>query len=464
MNSSTGSIVNAGARLDRLPISWFHYKILLLIAAGALFDAYDLYLGSGVIAATLKEGFSTLPLSAAFMSFTFIGMLIGAGVAGFLGDHFGRRYSYQTNLLIFGLASIAAAFAPNIYWLIGLRFIMGVGLGAELVVAAGTLGEFIPPSHRARWMSMLAMLIHVGLVMSSLGSYYVIPKFGWRWMFASAGIGALLVWMARKSMPESPRWLESKGRKEEAEATLAKIEASVLKKHGALPPVSRLQDGEVKRAPFKELFTSTLIGRTYLASLTVITVNISVYGFVAWLPSFFVQQGFTITKSLGFSLLMSFGAIIGTVLGYWLGDKISRRASLISGLVITMGIGFVYPGMHTQNSIVICGMTMLASLYFFVTIGLYSYVPELFPTQYRLRGTGVAGASGRGGAICVQYVTVFLFMAYGVYGVIALVVSFLGLMAISVYLLRIETLRTSLDQVMSTQDSALGNAVAVPAE
>src|SRR5437879_5824460 len=105
--------VNAGARLDRLPISSFHYRIFGLIGAGMFFDGYDLYVGTNVLGATVQSGFSTLGQNAQFVSFTFIGMTIGAFVAGFLGDHFGRRFSYQFNLMIFGLASIAAAFSPN---------------------------------------------------------------------------------------------------------------------------------------------------------------------------------------------------------------------------------------------------------------------------------------------------------------------------------------------------------------
>src|ERR1700712_4087304 len=112
--------VSSGARLDRLPLSRFHWKILGLISAGACIDAYDVYIAGGVSAAMFKEGFSTLAQNALFVSAGFFGMGIGAGMAGWLGDHLGRRASYQFNLLLFGLASLAACFAPNIETLIGL--------------------------------------------------------------------------------------------------------------------------------------------------------------------------------------------------------------------------------------------------------------------------------------------------------------------------------------------------------
>src|SRR5947209_16871961 len=99
--------VNAGPRLDRLPISSFHRRVFWLIGAGMFFDGYDLYVGTTVLGATLQSGFSTLPQNAWFVSLTFFGMTIGSFIAGFLGDHFGRRFTYQFNLMIFGLASLA---------------------------------------------------------------------------------------------------------------------------------------------------------------------------------------------------------------------------------------------------------------------------------------------------------------------------------------------------------------------
>src|SRR3569623_1215939 len=129
MTRSADIGINAGARLDRLPICSFHWRILALIGAGMFLDAFDIYLAGGVLGVVLKEGWSTLELNAAFVSATFVGMTIGAWFSGILGDRFGRRFSYQLNLAIFGLASIAAAFAPSMIVLIALRFIIGIGLG-----------------------------------------------------------------------------------------------------------------------------------------------------------------------------------------------------------------------------------------------------------------------------------------------------------------------------------------------
>src|SRR6266404_4771420 len=118
--------VNAGGRLDRLPISSFHHRIFWLVGAGMLLDGYDLYVFTNVLPAAAQSGFSTVLQNADFISKTFLGMTIGALVTGFLGDRYGRRFTYQINLLIFGLASLAAAFAPDMTTLIWLRFLMGL--------------------------------------------------------------------------------------------------------------------------------------------------------------------------------------------------------------------------------------------------------------------------------------------------------------------------------------------------
>lgn len=447
MDQSHLPTVNAGARLDRLPISRFHWRMLILISSGAFLDAFDVYLASGVMAATLKEGFSTLQTNALFISLTFLGMFIGAGLAGYVGDRFGRRFSYQANLAIFGLASLAACFAPNMATLIGLRFVMGVGLGAELVVAAGTLLEFIPPTHRGRWVALLGFIINSGLLVATSVGYVVIPHLGWRAMFAIGGIGAIVIWFMRKRMPESPRWLESVGRFQEAEATLTAIEADVAAKNGPLPPARHVPVATPRKTPFSALFSRDMRSRTLLAALTCMTANIAVYGFVAWLPSFFVKQGLTVVQSLGFTTLMALGAPGGAVIGFLLGDRIGRRRGLLIFSVATIILGVIYPQMRDATSITVVGFVLVTSIYTIVTLGLFGYIPELFPTEYRLRGTGVAGMCGRAASMSTPYLAVALFQKFGLPGVLGMVTGFLVLLIVTMLIVRIETNQHSLEEI-----------------
>src|ERR1700728_2840477 len=185
--------VNAGARLDRLAISSFHYRIFALVGAGMFFDGYDLYIAGGVLASAVQTKFSTVPQNSLFISLTFVGMTLGALITGFIGDRFGRRFTYQINLLIFGLASLAAAFVQNMDQLIICRFVQGLGLGAEIVVGYSTLTEFVPPKTRGRWLSMMAFIVVAGFPATALLGYLIIPAWGWRPTFVIAGIGSLIV-------------------------------------------------------------------------------------------------------------------------------------------------------------------------------------------------------------------------------------------------------------------------------
>src|SRR5438309_7795458 len=249
--------VNAGSRLDRLPFSSFHHRIFWLIGAGMFFDGYDLYVGTTVLGAALQSGFSTFAKNAQFISLTFVGMTIGSLVAGFLGDYFGRRFTYQFNLLVFGLASFAAAVAPDMDTLNWVRFVIGLGLGAEIVVGYSTLTEFVPPRVRGRWLAFMAFIVVSGLpvtvllgtlIIPSLSAWgaelaketsglpaLLLPGLGWRVLFVIAGLGAFGVWYLRKALPESPRWLEAQGRAAEAEALMRTIEREAATA-GPLPP------------------------------------------------------------------------------------------------------------------------------------------------------------------------------------------------------------------------------------
>ncbi len=164
-----------GQRLDRLPRSKFHTRMLFLVGAGMFFDGFDIYLAAGVLGALVREGLSDVDRNAWFISATFAGMTVGAWLAGVLGDRYGRRFTYQFNLAIFGIASMAAAFAPDIIWLTGFRFVMGLGLGAEIVVGYGTLSEFMPPAIRGRFAALLAVFTNSALFAATFGGFLIIP-------------------------------------------------------------------------------------------------------------------------------------------------------------------------------------------------------------------------------------------------------------------------------------------------
>jgi putative MFS transporter len=435
--------VRSGARLDRLPISKFHKRIFWLIGAGMFFDGYDLYVGTSVLGATLASKFSTLAQNAQFVSFTFIGMTIGALAAGFLGDAYGRRFTYQFNLLLFGIASLAAALAPSMEWLVAARFLMGLGLGAEIVVGYSSMTEFVPPASRGKWLALMAMIVVCGLPATVLLGSVLIPLVGWRAMFVIAGIGALVVWYLRKALLESPRWLETKGRTAEAEALVAAIEqecgAAALP---ALPPVAPAQNFAAS-----DMFGPVLLPRLILGSIVLIVINTLIFGFVTWLPTFFVQQGMTLTRSFTYTLIMSFAAPIGCAIGASLADRIGRRMTIVGGAVFTIVFGLIYPTMNDPVAFVAIGFCLFLSIYVQVALLYGVYTPELFPTEVRLRANGICNMLGRGATIVSPFIVVGLFKSYGISGVISLMIGLLIIQILAVLALGIEPAKRGLEEL-----------------
>ena len=445
------SSVNTGARLDRLPLSGFHRRVMWLIGIGMFFDGFDIYIASTVLGATLKSGFSTLPQNALFVSMTFLGMMIGSFGTGFLGDRFGRRFTYQANLALFGLASLASAFAPSMEMLIVCRFFMGIGLGAENVVGYSTLAEFAPPKERGRLQGLMATAVVTGLPVSALLGLLLVPNFGWRVMFVVGGLGALIVWYARKKLPESPRWLESVGRTAEAEALMASIEREVQAEKGPLAPPAAAPVTAVSRK-LGSLFTRHMLPRVIVGSLVLIVINTLLYGFVTWLPTFFVKEGMTIAKSFTFALIMSFGAPIGAAIGAFTADRFGRKKMIIGASVLAMIFGAIYPFVRDPNLLPVVGLALVIPVYVLVALLFGMYVPELFPTEVRLRGSGICNTFGRGATIGTPFLVVMLYTDHGVTGVLALMVALLLLQIIVVGIFGIESSKQGLEHIAADPD------------
>jgi len=434
--------VNAGPRLDRLPMSGFHRRIMWLIGIGMFFDGFDIYVASTVLGATLKSGFSTLGQNALFVSLTFLGMMLGSLATGFLGDRFGRRFTYQANLAVFGLASLGAALAPNMSVLIACRFVMGLGLGAENVVGYSTLAEFVPPQKRGRLQGLMAVFVVSGLPVAGLIGLLLIPSFGWRAMFVLGGVGALGVWYARKSLPESPRWLDSVGRHDEADVILRRVEAEVTAERGGKPlpaPASTRPGATAQPAlSFASLFRGAMLQRMIVGCVTLIVINTLLYGFVTWLPTFFVHQGFSIAKSFGFALVMSLGAPIGSAIGALTADAWGRKPTIIGSSLAAIVFGAMYPFVTSPVVLPIVGLLLTIPIYVLVALLFAVYVPELFPTEVRLRASGVCNTLGRGATIVTPFIVVSLFGQYGIVGVLAMMIGLLAVQIVVVAWLGVE--------------------------
>jgi putative MFS transporter len=419
-----------------------------LIGVGMFFDGFDIYVAATVLGATLRSGFSTMGQNAEFVSVTFLGMMLGSFLTGFLGDRYGRRFTYQANLAIFGLASIAAAFAPSMSLLILLRFVMGAGLGAENVVGYATMTEFVPPQTRGKWLGLISVFVVAGLPVTALLGTLIIPRFGWRIMFVLGGLGALVVWHLRKALPESPRWLESVDRREEADVILRAIEQEVSLHNAPLKP-PLISSPAIQSRGLRLLLSPLLLPRMIVGATTLIVVNTLIFGFITWLPTFFVQAGRSIASSLGNSLVMSLGAPLGSAIGASTADSWGRKPTILGASLLTIVIGSIYPFVSNPRVLLGVGFLLTIPIYILVTLLFAIYIPELFPTEIRMRASGICNTFGRGATILTPFIVVALFRSYNVGGVLVFMIALLIVQIVVVLIFGVEPKKRGLEEIES---------------
>src|ERR1700710_2421171 len=441
------SAVNAGARLDRLPGSSFHYRIFWLVGAVMFFDGSDLYIAGGVLASAVQSKFSTVPQNLQFISLTFVGMTLGALITGFVGDRMGRRFTYQINLLFFGRASRAAAFVQDMDQLIACRFVQGLGLGAEIVVGYSTLTEFVPPKNRWGWLSMLGVFVGAGFPATALLGYLLVPAWGWRRMFVIAGVCSLIVWYLRKNLPESPRWLESQGRAEEAETLMRSIETESAAGK-PLPPVVVPPAVPMVRA--SDMFKPPLLQRLLVGCWVLITINTLIFGFVIFLPQFFLRQGLTIANSLAYTLVLSVASLVGCAVGAYLSDANGRRWSIIGASLVTIVSGYIYARFNAASDpaiVLSVGFVLIVAIYVQTAILFGVYTPELFPTEIRLRANGICNTLGRGATVVSPFIVGALMASYQLPGVLWLMIGLVVVQIVVVWAWGVEPRNRGLEEV-----------------
>ncbi len=383
-------------RLDDLPFTGRHRRLLTGSGVGWALDAMDVGLISFVMAAlAVQWDLSSTQLSW-IGSIGFVGMAIGASLGGLLADRIGRRQVFAATLLVYGLATGAAALSTSVAMLIVLRFVVGLGLGAELPVASTLVSEFAPRKVRGRVVVALEAFWAVGWLLAALIGYFVVPTGdnGWRWALAVGLVPAAYALVVRFGLPESVRYLESRGRHAEAEAIVRDYErsAGVTSAPEDEQPVRTV--AEVELAPRGSVWAPNLRRRTAALWIVWFGINFSYYGAFIWLPSLLVAQGFDLVTSFGYTLLITLAQLPGYGVAAWLIEVWGRRLTLgvfLAGSAVSAGL---FGLAETPSTIVAAGMALS-----FFNLGawgaLYAIGPELYPTPVRGAGTGSAAAFGR---------------------------------------------------------------------
>lgn len=416
MNGSSRSI---SERLDALPFTRKHGRVLTGSGIGWALDAMDVGLISFIIAALVEHWGISKGESGLIASIGFAGMAVGASLGGLLADRLGRRQVFALTLLIYGIATGASALVGGIALLLVLRFFVGLGLGAELPVASTYVSEFAPARIRGRLIVILEAFWAVGWTAAALIGYFVVPlgPDGWRWAFVIGAVPAVYALIVRWGLPESPRWLAGRGRVAEAERIVGEFEraASVVQ----TPAAGRSATAEVPTTPGRAprgriaaLWTRELRGRTLSLWIVWFCVNFAYYGAFIWIPSILVDAGFSLVRSFGFTLLITLAQLPGYAVAAWVIEKWGRRLTLSVFLVGSAASALVFGTVHEVPAIIASGMALS-----FFNLGawgaLYAVTPELYPTWLRATGAGWAAGVGRIASIIAPLIVPMMLVAGG---------------------------------------------------
>ncbi|HEY5981214.1 MAG TPA: MFS transporter [Microlunatus sp.] len=418
--SSRGPSAPAGLtrsqRLDRLPFTRAHSRLLVGSGVGWALDAMDVGLVSFILAALAAQWSLSPGQLSAIASIGFVGMAVGASLGGLLADRIGRRQVFALTLLVYGLATGASALVTGLGLLLVLRFLVGLGLGAELPVASTLVSEYAPARIRGRVVVALEAFWALGWLLAAVIGYLVVPASanGWRWAFALGMIPAAYAIVVRWGLPESVRFLERKGRDDEAEEAVRRFEASA----GVEPIAQSAPTTATAPQPaprWTALWSPAYRRRTLALWLTWFGTNFSYYGAFIWLPTLLVASGFTLVKSFEYTLIITLAQLPGYAVSAFLIERWGRRPTLATFLAGSALSAVAFGLAGSVPTVLAAGMALS-----FFNLGawgaLYAVTPEVYPTDLRATGAGSAAAFGRLASIIAPLLVPLLSTSTGLTG------------------------------------------------
>jgi putative MFS transporter len=416
------------ARVERLPVGKFHRRFVALVSLGGWFDFYDIYMMAYIGAALQQSRFLTLEQFSAVIAAGFLGMFTGTILFGMGSDRMGRRSAFVAMLLIYSLFTLAGAFAPSAAWLIVLRFFAGIGIGAELVVIDTYVSEMVPSAARGRYVAITQTTGFTAVPIVAILVRLLVPTHfgmeGWRWVMVIGSLGSVLAWYFRRQLPESPRWLESRGRHREAEQVVASLEAESLiggaKTAVATPTSSETTVAE--RASFAELWRPPYRRRTIMLVIFHTLQTIGYYGFANWAPTFLLRRGVSLLHSLEYTLLIALVSPLGPALAVLTSDRLERKWTIVAMalLIAALGLGFAFWSLPAL--IVLSGALVTLCSNWFSAL-LHAYQSELFPTRMRATGVGFTYSWSRLSASCSSLLIGVVLLRGGVGAVFTLLAA-----------------------------------------
>lgn len=432
------------ARLDRLPATRYIWQLVLLLSLGGCFEFYDLfltaYIGPGLVRSGLFSGASVSFFGfsglASFVAATFVGLFIGTLVFGFAADKFGRRLVFTSSLVWYAIATAIMAFQTTAFEIIVWRMIAGIGIGVELVTIDTYIVELMPKELRGRAFAVNEVIQFLAVPIVALVAWRLVPLRpwgfdGWRWVVLLGSVGAIFVWFIRQRIPESPRWLISQGRLDDAERVTSGIERRVARELGAPLPPPKVEVMEEQQGSFLEIFSPAYAPRTVMMMVFHFFQTIGYYGFASWVPTLLIANGVGITSSLQYSFIIAISSPFGPLFALSIADKFERKWQIVVNAILIASFGLLFARQRNPLWLIVFGV-LLTCANNWMSASFHAYQAELFPTRIRARAVGFVYSWSRLSAVFTSLMIGFFLRDFGVPGVFTFIGASMLMVVLSI--------------------------------
>jgi MFS transporter, putative metabolite:H+ symporter len=390
------------ARLERLPVTRRLMLLRIIVGIATFFDAYTVL----AIAFAMPQLVSEWKLAPAevgmIISAGYVGQLFGAVLFGSLAEKIGRLKTLFITIILFVSMDISCLFAWSGVSMMAFRFFQGVGTGGEVPVASAYINEFIGAEKRGRFFLLYEVIFPIGLMFAGMVGFFLVPVYGWRAMFIVGLIPSVLTIPLRWFMPESPRWLASKGRFAEANAVVKLLEDSATQRGAVLrePVVRPVEAKAPVRSDWRELFKGIYLKRTLMIWGLWVCAYMINNGLVTWLPTLYKQFfQLPLQTSLAYGWITSSVGVLASIACALLIDKVGRKPWYSTAFLIATVplLTLAWLGASSAIQVLIFATAAYAVLQT-IAFSLYLYSAELYPTRLRAVGTGFGSAWLRAGS------------------------------------------------------------------
>ncbi|HEY4071465.1 MAG TPA: MFS transporter [Herbaspirillum sp.] len=391
--SRTASLLT---RMESVPISRWHIKARIVMGSATFFDAFDALSLAYVLPVLIGMWHLSAAQIGLLIATGYIGQLVGAIFFGWIAERYGRIQGEFWAILMMSVMSLACVFTGNVNGLMFCRFIQGIGVGGGNPVAAAYINELSLPHNRGRFFMMYELIFPLGLLAVAQAGAFLVPRIGWESIFIVGGVPGLIIVCFMWFLPESPRWLISKGRYDEAEKIIEGLEAST--KERIVPKIrpqvmaAVVEAAGAPKAGVRELFSSFYRNRTLIVWILWSAAYFVGNGLNNWLPSLYkTVYHLGVGESLRLASLSTVLSVIFVFIAALLVDRVGRRRWVICAFIVAgLLLGTLWlVGADSVYTVMLLGSGSYAVMGT-ATILLFLYTPEIYPTRMRAIGTALA--------------------------------------------------------------------------